>query len=338
VPITIWAPLFGPGTVGALSVFGDGPFFYGAIGGARASVGGLFPGSNRVGLEATGMILPRRDISAAATSGPLGIPVIGVPFINELTNQVISLNASSPANPGSAFANTHTMTWEAAIDLFANLYRGPYFSMTVSAGFKHFNLAEGLQLDLHRTVGSPGQTFLGRPIPNGTVIDLEDRFDTTNWFYGADFGIDMEYHYRCWYLFASFHNALGQMTSAVDNNGFTQTTPAVGPVGRVPGGLLVQLGNTGRRVADIFAVVPELRTELGYQLTRWARFGIGYSILYASHVTRPGEQIDSVVNPTLIPLSSQFGQNLGGTIRPAPVFRRTDFWTQGVNFSLTLSY
>jgi hypothetical protein len=111
-----------PGTVGAVTIFGDGPFQYGAVGGARATVGGLFPGSNRVGLEASGMILPRRDISAAATSGPLGIPVIGIPFVNELTGQVVSLNASSPANPGSAFANTHTMTWTAGVYLFDNIY------------------------------------------------------------------------------------------------------------------------------------------------------------------------------------------------------------------------
>src|SRR5262249_58642416 len=129
--------------------------------------GGLFPGSNRVGVEASGMILPRRDISAATASGALGLPVIGIPFINELTNQVVSLNASSPANPGSAFANTHTMTWTAGIDAFANLYRGPYFTLNVSGGFKHFNLAEGLQIDLHRTVGSPGPTVLGPPIPVG---------------------------------------------------------------------------------------------------------------------------------------------------------------------------
>ena len=73
------------------------------------------------------------------------------------------------------------------------------------------------------------------------------------------------------------------------------------------------------------------------QLTECVRFGVGYSIIYVSNVIRPGALIDPVVNPTLVPFRTEFGLPLG-TARPMQVFHGTDYWAQGVNFTLTLMF
>src|SRR5260370_32977697 len=95
--------------------------------------------------------------------------------------------------------------------------------------------------------------------------------------------------------------------------------------------------NLGRGVCDSFCDVPGFRAEIGYQLTRHARFAIGYSFEYVSNVVRPGNQIDPVVNPTLVPLRPEYALPLGSA-RPSQLFIRNDFFAEGVNFSLSLVY
>ena len=47
-----------PGMPGVLLLFGGKPFVFPAESGARVTVGGLFPGSSRIGAQASGLILP----------------------------------------------------------------------------------------------------------------------------------------------------------------------------------------------------------------------------------------------------------------------------------------
>ena len=54
-------------------------------------------------------------------------------------------------------------------------------------------------------------------------------------------------------------------------------------------------------------------------------------------VVRPGNQIDRVVNPNIVPTDQDFGV-AGGPRRPAPLFNSSDFWAQGVNFGLHFRY
>ena len=51
----------------------------------------------------------------------------------------------------------------------------------------------------------------------------------------------------------------------------------------------------------------------------------------------PGDQINRTVNPGLVPTSQTFG-TAGGPLQPSPIFQRTDFWAQGVNFGLEYRY
>ena len=87
-----------------------------------------------------------------------------------------------------------------------------------------------------------------------------------------------------------------------------------------------------------FSVVPETGLQLGYQVTPWLRATVGYTLIYWTHVARPGNQTDRTVNPALVPTDPLFGIG-GGPARPAlPAVRESDFWVQGVNFGLVLTY
>ena len=45
-------------------------------------------------------------------------------------------------------------------------------------------------------------------------------------------------------------------------------------------------------------MVPEIGFNLGYRITPQATVYVGYSLLYASNVARPGDQINRNINPT----------------------------------------
>jgi hypothetical protein len=101
--------------------------------------------------------------------------------------------------------------------------------------------------------------------------------------------------------------------------------------------LLALSTNSGRISHDEFAVVPELGVILGYDVTHLVRLTVGYSFLYWSDVARPGDQVNRIVNPALVPTSTVFGTT-GGLPQPAPSFNRTDFWAQGLSFGIELRY
>ena len=137
----------------------------------------------------------------------------------------------------------------------------------------------------------------------------------------------------------SLQVALGDIRRAESVNGFSQV--AVGAANavpfRVPGGLLTAITNITTTKDNVFSAVPEIRLGVNYQLTRCIRVGVGYDIVYASNVIRPGTMIDPVVNPTLTPFRTEFGLPLG-TARPTQIFHGTDYWAQGVNWSVTLQF
>jgi hypothetical protein len=104
--------------------------------------------------------------------------------------------------------------------------------------------------------------------------------------------------------------------------------------GQGPGGLFAQPTNIGHHARDRFAVVPEGKVKLGYQITNHWGATIGYSFFLLSDVARPGAQIDRSVNSGLLASPSASG----GSLRPQFVFRSSDFWAQGVDIGLEFRY
>ena len=77
--------------------------------------------------------------------------------------------------------------------------------------------------------------------------------------------------------------------------------------------------------------------NLGWQITDNIRFRVGYSVLWWLSITRPGNEIDTAVNPGLIPGNTA---NLipGSVARPTLTGVNSDLCVQMVNFSLEVRY
>ncbi len=318
-----------PFATGAVTIFGGSPIKWDMSNGARMDFGFWLPGQTRIGLDVSGFLTEVKDVKRAEVTGPLGIPILGIPFINELTGTIDSLFAADPGNPGLIYGTAKTQMWATDVDLVANLSRHQYFSANVVGGFSYFALQESLSLGWNST-GNPNGFFLGAP--NAAASLMFDQFATRNYLYGGNIGAQVEYRFRNWSLDFESRIVMGVVEQTLDVTGYSQA----GGV-RVPGGLFTQTTNIGQRTNQEFGVVPQLHAELGYQCSKALRFTAGIDFLYVSSMLRPGNQIDNVINPTLVPFNPLFG-TAGGTARPAQLFNVSDFYALGISFGVHVRY
>jgi hypothetical protein len=175
------------------------------------------------------------------------------------------------------------------------------------------------------------------PSIGGTTFVIQDRFHTSNRFYGGQVGARGEV--RRGRFFADFNSAiaLGGVDEVVNIRGITVITPPGSAATATAGGLLALPTNSGRHTRSRFAVAPEAGLDIGYQVTERIAVSIGYDFLYLSNAVRPGDQIDRVLNPTQIPVNGTTG-GLAGAPRPAFTFHETDFWAQGIRFGASFRF
>jgi Putative beta barrel porin-7 (BBP7) len=213
--------------------------------------------------------------------------------------------------------------------------------LDVLAGVRYLELREGLTITENILVpaGVPALgTFPnigGLPLVAGDRIGVEDRFRTENRFYGAQVGLRGEYAFgNGVFVSATGKLAVGIMQQEVDIRGVTAVvTPAGAAV--AGGGLLAQPSNSGNFERDRWAIVPELNVNVGFQVDRNVRVFVGYTYLAATHVVRPGDVIDTVVNSTGVPTSLVPAT---GAARPALFIRDSDFWAQGFSIGAEVRY
>jgi Putative beta barrel porin-7 (BBP7) len=341
-----------PGNPGVLTIFGANNIDFGGVSGARFGFGFWFPGSDTIGFEASGLVLGKQVVTnRIATTGTLGMPGIGRPFLAEPGDVVSTFIVAGPnavagvaGDTGFAVGTATSQLWTAEFNFIGNLYRDDTFTWNVMLGFRHVDLAESIQVVSSTTqgpAGSPPHFFESAvPVAAGTVITINDRFSTTNRFYGGNIGTEVDIHWRRIILNIANNVAIGSMDSSVNIIGVTTATTAAGAnLAGSPanGGLLAGITNIGRRTQANFSIVEQPTISLGYQITRGIAFTVGYDFLYTYNVARPGLQIDPGVNPNLTPSSPTFGV-AGGPARPAPLYVLTDYYAQGVNFALTFRY
>jgi hypothetical protein len=191
-------------------------------------------------------------------------------------------------------------------------------------GYRYLELEEGVTVTENLTSGlvnAPGS------------FAISDRFQTRNQFNGFDFGWKYRRTRGFWTYDAMFRMGVGVTRQRVAISGQTTLNdPNNNPTVRtLQGGLLAQTSNIGTYRQDEFAVVPEFRTNIGYQLTDHWRATFGYTFIYWSNVVRPGQQISRDLNPDLLPPPAD---PFTGSQRPAFAFDTTDYWVQGLNAGL----
>jgi hypothetical protein len=177
-------------------------------------------------------------------------------------------------------------------------------------------------------------------VPTGApaTVSITDRFYVSNRFNGGFIGLRNEMRYGMWSLNTTAKVGIGHMHQVLQIQGNTSfANPQTLLAGTSFGGLYANATNIGKFDNDEFAVIPELSVNVGLNLTRQLSMYVGYTMLYVNRVARPGDQLNPVIDPTVVPFSQFYGQ--GGSVQGTSVlFNQNEFWLHGVNFGLAFKY
>jgi hypothetical protein len=324
---------------------GDCDYGYGLFSGFRVTGGYFKDADRRYGLELSGFLLEQNVVEFFAVSDPNGVPVIARPFVDAGTGSQGVLTVAFPnLASGTALFYTSSQTWGAEGNAVMNLYRtcpDECKLMTIDGlfGFRYMHIHEVIDIASSSTLlGASTTSFAGLQVAAPATINVRDRFETTNQFYGGQFGVRAEARYGKWHTMFVGKIALGDMNQTLLVDGRSEVIdPTRGIAAINPGGLLANGSTICTLRHDEFAYIPEVMFSLGYSWSSCLTTFIGYTATYVSRVIRPGDQITNVVNPAIIPTSPTFG--LGGPVAtPNVLFTQSEFWMQGVSVGLLVKW
>jgi hypothetical protein len=317
------------GQQGTQALFGGGNVDAHERLGARIGLGAWCDDEQCFGLELGYAFLASRAVGLGLTSP--GSPVLARPFFNLATGQQ---DASLVTYPGVAVGGVevHSGTWLQGADIngILTLNSAKEYPVRLLAGFRYLHLHDDL------TIQEDTQVESSSPIDPGQHLGVRDQFGCDNYFYGTNLGLSAAYRVRRLEVQFTAQCALGVTQECVNVAGWTRFD---GPGGSalLPGGLLAVASNSGSRTHDVFGVVPEADLDVRYEVTPHLVLSVGYSFLYWNRAARSGQQVDTRVNPDLVPTSQTFGQPTTVS-QPAPWLRDADFWVQGVHFGVELRF
>ncbi len=302
-------------------------------GGGRFTLGFTLDPEQVAAFEATYFFVGTSSASQTVfADGSSGSALLTIPFFDPTTGSESATFLSRPGFfAGHALLTVDSFFQGAEANLLVNLQNSAGWRFDMLGGFRYLNLQENLTFQTSSpAISGPADVF-----------QTFDHFQTTNNFYGGQIGARASYDNSRLFVNATGKIAFGGTQEDVRINGATYTNDfnGFGPVLTYPGGYFAQPTNIGSQGRMAFAVVPETNLNVGIRMTPWASFVVGYTFLYVSSVARPGDQMDRVINPTQAPaITGTPGIALVGPARPALAIRDSDFWVQGINFSLEFRY
>lgn len=351
------------GQPGTQIIFGDNKYLDEYRSGAKVELGMWLNCAGTLGLEGGWFALADNNRQFSAES--FGIPTIARPFLNVALNQQDSELVGFLPPVGTALAGSGALSGAITVDYRssfsgADLHLltalccdpgnacGPARRANFLVGYRYLQLSEGVAIRENLYSLDPNQST--NPANGNAAFIVRDLFETDNSFHGADIGFTWTCQGARWSLGLLTKLGLGENRQRVriDGNttqidtatGTSQTStvsvPPDGP-GRAytGGGLLAQRTNIGTYSRDVFSLVPELGATLGYQLNCHWKATAGYTLLFWTNVVRPGDQIDTSVNPALLPDEQS---PITGALRPSFAFRDSTLWAQGLNLGLECSW
>lgn len=322
--------------LGSTTLFGAQNFQFNPFVGARFTVGKWFRSNPLWGMEWSAFVTEAR---ADRFVIGVGDQVLARPFIDATTGLPASFIIASPGFArGGVNATVLSQLWGMEWNLQRKLWNSPTKNVAFQLGFRYLDLHESLAVQ-SQSFFDPGVTtfFYGLNLAPFR-IDVEDAFDTRNQYFMGQLGLQGEWHYRRWVFGWGGKLGLGDVRETSDITGLSRLVLTQGSApNEVPGGLLALSSNIGRSHDDKFVVMPEGKVSIGYRMWKNVDLALGYSILYLSRAIRPSDQIDPNLNPAFIPTSNTYSFP-AGPARPHLIFNQSDFWVQGLNFSLSIHY
>ena len=329
-PLISTGPVGSDGVLGQPGVsvlFGDGGVSDGVRSGGRLRIGHWLGDDQRWGIVGAFMGLESDTVSWV--DAPAGTPVLARPFFNVTLGIEDSLLVNNPGQvAGTMTASTQNDVLGAEIYARTALYCASGYRVDLIGGYQFNRIDDSLRLTSSSTATDPNGV-----LPLGTVIDVDDVFDTRNRFHGGSLGLLAEIADGPLKLEMLAKLGFGNMNQVVTIDGSTVVTvPAAAPI-TTAGGLLAQPTNIGFYERDVFSIMPEAGVTLSYCISEGVLFSFGYTLMYWNHVALAGDQVDRVVNTTQLG-----GGALVGPARPRFTGIDNGFWVQGINFGLTWEY
>ncbi len=209
-----------------------------------------------------------------------------------------------------------------------NFYLGNALRIDGLAGYRFLNLREQLHITDNFTSTDPASA-----VAVGTNVNVNDNFETTNYFNGAEVGVAAIWGSGPLTLDTTLKLAVGGDNHRLVINGLTTTTTPGGPPVNTLGGLLAQPGNSGRSNGTDWTIIPEAAVNLRWDVNSHVRLTAGYTFLWWNDVLRPGDQIDTVVNRTGLSGGTVTGEN-----RPILLTTTSGMWVQGIQLGFVYTY
>lgn len=276
---------------------------------------------------------PSNDLNATWES--TGVPVLARPIHNAGTSQEDAQLVAYPnVVDGSIRATTSSDLRSLEALLRGNWHRNTTDRIDVLGGYRYVRFREGVFVEEHLISRDPSGL-----VQIGTMIDLFDRFDTTNSFHGGEFGIltSLERGYFTFELVAKL--AIGNVERRLVIDGATQVEVPGGGQSGSPGGLLALPSNMGWHVDREFALLPELNINTRLALTDQLSLNVGYNLLYLTHVLRAGQQIDRSIDTSQLPGGLPVNDNTSaGQRHPAALMDGSTLRAQSLNVGLSYVY
>jgi hypothetical protein len=319
---------------------GHGPFL-----GARAAVGGYLDAHQVFGLEVGGFVLEQRSTLFGLDSITNKNAVLAFRHLDPSGAQDAFVEAAGSVKgqklgpfSGGVAVQASDRFWGAEGNAVHALFWTPVCRLQLLLGLRYLDLEESLDFLSRKAPFNGGTaTFLGSKFGSPAFTLTDDVFQTRDQFFGGQLGLRGDWVHGRYYVGVVGKLALGPTEEALDVLGVsTLQAKNTKPV-TVAGGLYALPSNSGRRMEEEFAVVPEFQVRGGVQLLHWARVFAGYDFLYWTRVLRPGEQVDLTIDPRQVPTDPAFKAGTAATF-PRPMNNPTTFWVQGVTFGLELLY
>jgi hypothetical protein len=309
----------------------------GARNGGRVTIGHWFGADHDNSVEFTWWDFgpPAGAVNFNAISG--GSPILARPFFNVSTGtqdaQLIAFPNVVAGQPGAPGAITicNLSTLDLGEIVFGHsFYRDCDNRINWLAGYRHMNFGETLSIRENIVSLDPAGTF-----PFGTIFNVLDQFATLNEFEGALFGAGFQRSSGCWRLDGNVKLGFGNVHQVVTRSGGTTVSPPFANAFQAPG-FLVQGSNLGVLSRNEFGFLPTVELKLHWQVSDQFDFVVGYNFLFLTSVVRSGDQIDTSINSTQLPTALNIAGAPGN--HPAPVFRDTSLWGQGITGGVELRF
>ncbi len=299
--------------------------------GFRIGAGIWFNQEQTLGIEGGFMMTSSQAaiFSANSSNGP----ILARPYIDATTSLPQAVLVAFPGSSNGSIdirANSGNL-YGANLDLTEKAYDNDWFRLYSMIGYQFYRYDESLRVQQTITP-LPG---VGMFVP-GTVISSNDNFSTYNEFHGLDLGFRSQF--TLWdnlMLEVLTKVAIGQMHRDVAIGGNqTTTVPGAQPATLI-GGVLALPSNSGATADTDWRAIPQVGATLSWQVRSYLTVRAGYSFIYFNQIVRAADQVDTTINPNLLPGASSA---LGGPARPAFNLTRTDMWMQSINLGLEFTY